>query len=140
MALSSRIGKSHRFSRSKRSYKLLGSIPNELQAYVDADVVVYPSVDEIFGLVPFEAILCGTSMIVTDDCGCGQLIAEVKCGFVVREGHVAELKATIEHLFDNPAAGTERTARGKNISKKPGLEQKSSVRWRAPMSIAIITF
>ena len=91
----------------------MGFVPNELQAYVDADVVVYPSVYEIFGLVPFEAILCGTPVIVTDDCGCGQLIAKLKCGFVVREGRAAELNEKIEHLFNNPTEGKEMTTRGK---------------------------
>ena len=35
----------------------------KLAAYQDADVLVYPSVYEIFGLVPFEAMLCGLSLI-----------------------------------------------------------------------------
>src|SRR5437773_387794 len=38
-----------------------------LEALADADVVVYPSEDEIFGLVPMEALLAGTPVIVSDD-------------------------------------------------------------------------
>ena len=34
-----------------------------LAALADATVLAYPSVDEIFGLVPIEAILCGTPSI-----------------------------------------------------------------------------
>jgi len=32
---------------------------DKLSAYRDADVLVYPAIHEIFGLVPFEAMLCG---------------------------------------------------------------------------------
>ena len=42
-----------------------------LEALADADVVVYQSDHEVFGLVPLEAVLCGTPVIVADDSGCG---------------------------------------------------------------------
>ena len=45
-----------------------------LEALADADVVVYPSQDEIFGLVPLEALLSGTPVIVADDSGCGEVV------------------------------------------------------------------
>jgi glycosyltransferase involved in cell wall biosynthesis len=43
--------------------------------YWSADLLVYPSFheDENFGLVPREALLCGTPTIVSDLCGLGQL-------------------------------------------------------------------
>jgi len=74
--------------------KFTGSIDgkDKLSAYVDADVLVYPSIFEIFGLVPVEAIMCGTPVIVTEDCGCGQLIKETKAGYLVHYGDVEELK------------------------------------------------
>ena len=40
-----------------------------LDALAAADVVVYPSRDEIFGLVPLEALLAGTPVIVCNDSG-----------------------------------------------------------------------
>ncbi len=42
---------------------------DKLCAYVDADLLAYPSMHEIFGLVPFEALMCGTPVVVTDECG-----------------------------------------------------------------------
>lgn len=65
---------------------------DKLSAYVDADVLVYPSIFEIFGLVLFEAIMCGTPVIVTEDCGCAELIKEAKAGHLVHYGDVEELK------------------------------------------------
>ena len=71
-------------------------------AYQDADVLVYPSTYEIFGLVPFEALLCGTPVIVTDDCGCGELIKEAECGYLVHYGDVAGLSETLRSALEHP--------------------------------------
>lgn len=57
------------------------SSAEKLEAYTDADVLVYPSVLEIFGLVPFESVTYGTPVIVTDDCGCGEFIKKANCGY-----------------------------------------------------------
>ena len=84
--------------------KFTGSIDgkDKLPAYVDADVLVYPSIFEIFGLVPFEAIMCGTPVIVTDDCGCGELIKEAKAGYLVHYGDVEGLEDKILEAFAHP--------------------------------------
>ena len=70
-----------------------------LEALADADVVVYPSSDEVFGLVPLEAILCGTSAIVADDSGCGELIARLGGGLVTREGDPSSLRDAISRVL-----------------------------------------
>lgn len=86
---------------------------DKLSAYVDADVLVYPAIHEIFGLVPFEAIMCGTPVIVTDDCGCGELVREANCGYLVKYGDVADLKDKMKMAIENPAEGEEMVERGK---------------------------
>ena len=40
--------------------------PDRLDALAAANVVAYPSRDEVFGLVPLEALLCGTPVVVCD--------------------------------------------------------------------------
>jgi glycosyltransferase involved in cell wall biosynthesis len=68
---------------------------NRLELLADADVVVYPSEHEIFGLVPLEALLVGTPVVVSDDSGCGEVVRSVGGGLVV-PGHEAELTHAIE--------------------------------------------
>lgn len=68
-------------------------------AYVDADVLVYPSVFEIFGLVPFEAVMCGTPVIVCDDCGCGDFVKDSGCGCLVSYGNVSDLKDKLKRIL-----------------------------------------
>jgi glycosyltransferase involved in cell wall biosynthesis len=69
-----------------------------LELLADADVVVYPSEHEIFGLVPFEALLMGTPVVVSDDSGCGEVVQQVGGGLVV-PGRQAELAHAIEAVM-----------------------------------------
>jgi glycosyltransferase involved in cell wall biosynthesis len=72
-----------------------------LELLADADVVVYPSEHEIFGLVPLEAVLAGTPVVVSDDSGCGEVIGSVGGGLVV-PGNPASLGAAITRLLESP--------------------------------------
>ena len=73
-----------------------------LELLADADVVVYPSEHEIFGLVPLEALLSGTPVVVADDSGCGEVIAATGGGLVV-PGERDALRSAIEHILGAPA-------------------------------------
>lgn len=84
-------------------------------AYQDADVLVYPAIHEIFGLVPFEAIMCGTPVIVTDDCGCGEIIREEGIGVTVRYGDVEGLAEKIKEALKNRDAGIKQVKLGREF-------------------------
>lgn len=87
------------------------------QAFADADLLVYPGISEIFGLVPFEAIMCGTPVIVADDCGCGEIIKEADCGYLVPIGDVSGLCSMMGEILENPDAGKEKVIRGQQYIK-----------------------
>jgi glycosyltransferase involved in cell wall biosynthesis len=72
-----------------------------LEALADADVLVYPSQDEAFGLVPLEALLAGSPVIVADDSGCGEIVRRIDGGAVIAAGNVAALA---EKIAENLAA------------------------------------
>jgi glycosyltransferase involved in cell wall biosynthesis len=76
---------------------------DRLDALAAADVVVYPSRDEIFGLVPLEALLCGTPVVVCGDSGCGEVIGRVGGGLIVPHGDPSALGLAIEAVLDDPA-------------------------------------
>jgi glycosyltransferase involved in cell wall biosynthesis len=80
---------------------------DRLAALVDAGVVVYPSRDEIFGLVPLEALLCGAPVVVSDDCGCGEVIQRTGGGQVVGSGDVAAVSAAVDNVLGDPGAWRE---------------------------------
>lgn len=75
---------------------------DKLAAYVDAELLATPAAYEIFGLVPFEALLCGTPVIVSDDCGTGQLIGEAEAGYLVPYGDVPRLANALQQALTSP--------------------------------------
>lgn len=83
---------------------------DRLEALADADVVVYPSQHEIFGLVPLEALLSGTPVIVADDSGCAEVVRAVGGGLVTPVGDVDALAAAMGRVLDEGAAGRARAS------------------------------
>jgi glycosyltransferase involved in cell wall biosynthesis len=74
-----------------------------LEALADASVLVYPSQDEIFGLVPLESLLVGTPVIVADDSGCGEVVEQTGGGLVVPCGDVDALARAIGEVLGAPS-------------------------------------
>jgi glycosyltransferase involved in cell wall biosynthesis len=74
---------------------------DRLELLADADVVVYPSEHEIFGLVPLEALLAGTPVIVANDSGCGEVVSATGGGLVV-PGSVTALSAALGEILADP--------------------------------------
>lgn len=56
---------------------------DKLEAYVDAEVVVIPSIYESFSVTTVESCACGTPVIVTENCGIKDYV-ENEVGFVVK--------------------------------------------------------
>lgn len=75
--------------------------PAELAAaYGRADLVVHPALGEAFGLVPFEAALCGTAAVVADGHGCGKWFRRAGGKAVPPDDTSALLVAVRERLAD----------------------------------------
>jgi glycosyltransferase involved in cell wall biosynthesis len=89
----------------------------KFEVLVDADVLVYPGIFEIFGLVPFEAIMCETPVIVTDDCGCGEVIKEANCGYLVKFGNITELSTKIDEVLKNSDSAKKMVLHGQRYIK-----------------------
>jgi glycosyltransferase involved in cell wall biosynthesis len=85
---------------------------DRLDALASADVVVYPSRDEIFGLVPLEALLAGTPVVVCNDSGCGEVIAETGGGYLTRPGDISGLAGAIERVLADVPAWRARARAG----------------------------
>jgi glycosyltransferase involved in cell wall biosynthesis len=73
----------------------------KLQAYVDADTVVYAGKTESFGMVPFEAAMCGVPTITSEGSACGELLTSFGAGFVVPYGDAPKLTQAIDAILEN---------------------------------------
>lgn len=84
-----------------------GLLPDaeKIQALRDADVTVYPSIHEVFGLVPLESLSCGTPVVVCGDDGCGEIIRKTGGGEIVSWGDSQGLAFAIQSQL---ARGKER--------------------------------
>ena len=93
--------------------------PSRFLALAAADIVVYPSRDEAFGLVPLEALQAGTPVIVCDDGGCGEIISDIGGGSLVPPGDVHALAAAIAAMLDDLPLWREKAVRaGTDASRR----------------------
>ncbi len=81
---------------------------DRLDALAAAAVLVYPSADEAFGLVPLEALLCGTPVVVAGGFGCGEIVGTLEGGQVVPHGDLEAMAAAIDGVLAAPAAWRDR--------------------------------
>jgi len=94
----------------------------ELQAgYASADLFVFPSATDTFGNVVLEAQASGLGVIVSDEGGPRELIAEGETGLVFRAGNRADLVSAIRLLAaDRPRLDAMgRSARMFTLAKAP---------------------
>jgi glycosyltransferase involved in cell wall biosynthesis len=78
-----------------------------LRVLAAANVVAYASEDEIFGLVPLEALLCGTPVVVAGDSGCGEVIRQVGGGLSVAPGDATALAGALATVLQRGPAGKQ---------------------------------
>jgi glycosyltransferase involved in cell wall biosynthesis len=70
---------------------------------------IAPQLTEIFGLVPLEAILSGTPVVVADDSGCGEIVSRSGGGQVVPAGDVNALARAIAAILAAPSSSRAST-------------------------------
>ena len=94
------------------------TLPEKLAVLSDSDVVVYPGSYEIFGLVPFEALLCGRPVVVADDSGCGEIIAEARGGITFPVGEASSLAEAISTALSGGDSIKAMIERGRSFVLK----------------------
>ena len=76
--------------------------------YVVADVCVFPSRYEPFGIVALEAMAAGTPVVVSDVGGLGTVVEHEKTGITAYTENVASLAWAIVRTLNDPAAAQAR--------------------------------
>jgi D-inositol-3-phosphate glycosyltransferase len=75
--------------------------------YSAADVCVVPSYYESFGLVPLEALACGTPVVATDVGDLKNIIKTGETGYVVENNSPEKLAESISLVLSQPLLDTE---------------------------------
>ncbi len=93
----------------------------KLAALVDADVLVQTSRYEADAWVSFEALACGTPVIVSKNTGAGEVIAQTDTGYLVEFGNTAELVGIICRVLEDPTDAIAKVKKARDF-----LEASSS--------------
>lgn len=82
-----------------------GAVPEAelLQMYRDADVFVFPNHEQTWGLAVFEAMACGTPVIVSTSAGAHEVLDDGENALLVPPKDPAAIAAALALLQDEPA-------------------------------------
>ncbi|MFN2117150.1 MAG: glycosyltransferase [Candidatus Promineifilaceae bacterium] len=90
----------------------------KLSAYVDSDIVVMPSKYEIFGLVAFEALMCGTPVLISKSSAAGKKLVDAGAAYAVPHNDPQIMANAILDILKCPAEAAESVARGQSFIRK----------------------
>jgi glycosyltransferase involved in cell wall biosynthesis len=101
---------------------------NKLEALVDADMVIQTSRYEQGAWAPFEAVLCGTPIIVSSNSGAGEDVKKIDAGYLVEYGNTIDLKDKMQYILGNQEEAHIKTEKAKiyietNLSVKEGVKK-----------------
>lgn len=90
-----------------------GFIDDETKSrlYEAADLCVFPSLYEPFGIVALEAMASRKPLVVSDTGGLADLVEHGSDGYKALPGHVESLAWHVTELLSDPAAAAEMSAR-----------------------------
>jgi glycosyltransferase involved in cell wall biosynthesis len=101
-------------------------------AYSEADVCVFPTEwDEPFGLVPLEAMACGTPVVATGSGGSGEFLFDGDNCLRFPEKDPGGLAAAIRRLAEDPDLRKRLVDGGLRTAQELGVDQLTDVleRW-----------
>jgi glycosyltransferase involved in cell wall biosynthesis len=83
----------------------IGKVPyHRLGAYFkSADVFIFPTYDDIWGMVLTEAMAFGKPVICSQSAGAVEMVVEGRNGYTYQSGQVDKLVEAISRFFDNPS-------------------------------------
>lgn len=102
----------------ERDVIFTGHMPDEVlpELYNAADLFVFPSLYEGFGLPPLEAMTCGTPVITSNTSSLPEVVGDA--GLIFDPHDVHGLKDTINTVLNNSDLRTELVKKGLNRSKQ----------------------
>lgn len=109
-----------RFLRMEESVCFTGFIPDEdlLRLYRVADVAVYPSLYEPFGIVALEAMAAGVPVVVSDAGGLKEVVHHEWTGIVTWAGNAESLAWGILRVLQDARGAKQRALRAKRLVQR----------------------
>lgn len=115
---------------------LAGYVDDDLlpALYAGAQLFVYPSVYEGFGLPPLEAMASGTPVIAGNQASLPEVVGDA--GILVDPFNVDEIGEQLLALMQNPQLRVELSERGRARAKTFTWQNTADMTWNALMEVA----
>lgn len=97
--------------------KFLGPVSDKelLRNYYKADVFVFPNHNQTWGLVVFEAMACGTPVILSQTTGAAEVLTDKKNALIIAPMNPEEIADKLEELITNKSFREELITNGKKF-------------------------
>jgi glycosyltransferase involved in cell wall biosynthesis len=100
----------------------LGSTASPEELYPDADVLVLPTREDVWGIAIVEAMAAGVPVVTSDTAGARTAVEEAGAGTIVPTGDVRSLRQAVAALVANPGRRAELGRRGRAAAARYGLD------------------
>jgi glycosyltransferase involved in cell wall biosynthesis len=105
-------------------------------ALADADLYVWPAINEAFGMALLEAQACGLPVLAGAFGGVPGIVADGKTGFLTRPGDVADFAAGLSRALKSDLAALGRAGRRK-VERRHDIAAASAVFTRALAKLGV---
>jgi glycosyltransferase involved in cell wall biosynthesis len=100
------------------------SLPELVALYKLCEIVLYPTINEPWGFVALEAMVCGKPVVAFKCGGPAESVVDGKTGLLVKEiGSVEAFSQAVDFLLEHPKKAREMGAKGKERSKLFSIEK-----------------
>jgi glycosyltransferase involved in cell wall biosynthesis len=123
------------------SVKITGFVQrDELAAYYAlAEMFVFPTYTDTWGLVVNEAMACGLPIIASSAAGCvADLVIDGWNGRVIKPGHISELTSSIVHLAMDSQLRARMACRSREIISRYSPESCAEGMAMAAMNLGVL--
>jgi len=127
-------------AKKKVAVDFLTNISDEtlVKLYNEAQVVAYAPLREPFGLVPLEAMACGTPVVAVREGGIPETVISGKTGVLVPRD-AAQFAAAINNLLENPAHAAEYGENGRAHVLKNWTWERAAATLEAHLTVTAAT-
>ena len=94
-----------------------------VKLYSAADIYLFPTLAETFGMTVVEAMSCGLPVVTFETGGVPEIVENGKSGFVVEYKNGAKLVSALEKLLDNDELRKKMAENAINVGKKFSSER-----------------